>query len=166
MKPRRITWIAVALLAALLAGCGAAEPTNPQTEPPVSTGAPTETPTEAPTEAPTEVPTEAPTEVPTEAPTDPSAEGTVSDYVDAAYAEQIGRYYTALSEQWEAGQYFDNDMSELPYYYYEGEPLDNVGFGYQDLNNDGSMELIIGAILNAEQDLPYLRSGLWWTASP
>ena len=152
MKPRRITWIAVALLAALLAGCGAAEPTNPQTEPPVSTGAPTETPTEAPTEAPTEVPTEAPTEVPTEAPTDPSAEGTVSDYVDAAYAEQIGRYYTALSEQWEAGQYFDNDMSELPYYYYEGEPLDNVGFGYQDLNNDGSMELIIGAILNAEQD--------------
>ena len=45
MKPRRITWIAVALLAALLAGCGAAEPTNPQTEPPVSTGAPTETPT-------------------------------------------------------------------------------------------------------------------------
>ena len=152
MKPRRITWIAVALLAALLAGCGAAEPTNPQTEPPVSTGAPTETPTEARTEAPTEVPTEAPTEVPTEAPTDPSAEGTVSDYVDAAYAEQIGRYYTALSEQWEAGQYFDNDMSELPYYYYEGEPLDNVGFGYQDLNNDGSMELIIGAILNAEQD--------------
>ena len=152
MKPRRITWIAVALLAALLAGCGAAEPTNPQTEPPVSTGAPTETPTEAPTEAPTEVPTEAPTEVPTEAPTDPSAEGTVSDYVDAAYAEQIGRYYTALSEQWEEGRYFDNDMSALPYYYYEGEPLDNVGFGYQDLNNDGCAELIIGAIMNAEQD--------------
>ena len=144
MKQYRITWIVIALIAALLAGCGAAEPTNPQTEPPVSTGVPTETPTEAPTEIPTEAATEAPTE--------PSAEGTVSDYVDAAYAEQIGRYYTALSEQWEEGRYFDSEMSALPYYYYEGEPLDNVGFGYQDLDNDGSMELIIGAILNAEQD--------------
>jgi hypothetical protein len=82
----------------------------------------------------------------------PGAEGTVSEYVDAAYAEQIGRYYTALSEIWEESKYFDNDMSALPYYYYEGEPLDNVGFCYQDLNNDGSVELIIGAIMNAEQD--------------
>ena len=144
MKHRRITWIAIALIAALLAGCGAAEPTYPQTEPPVSTVAPTE---EATVET-----TEAPTEVPTEAPTEPSAEGTVSDYVDAAYAEQIGRYYTALSEQWEESKYFDNDMSALPYYYYEGEPLENVGFGYQDLDNDGSAELVIGAIMNAEQD--------------
>ena len=144
MRHQRITWIAILLIAVLLAGCGAAEPTNPQTEPPVSTGEPTEVPTEAPTEVPIEAPTEAPTE--------PSKEGTVSDYVDEAYAEQIGRYYTALSEQWEEGRYFDSDMSALPYYYYEGEPLDNVGFGYQDLDNDGSMELIIGAILNAEQD--------------
>ena len=144
MRHHRITWIAILLIAVLLAGCGAAEPTNPQTEPPVSTG--------APTEAPTEEPTEFPTEAPTVAPTEPSEDGTVSDYVDEAYAEQIGRYYTALSEQWEEGRYFDSDMSALPYYYYEGESLDNVGFGYQDLDNDGSMELIIGAILNAEQD--------------
>ena len=74
------------------------------------------------------------------------------DDVDAAYAEQIGRYYTALSELWTAEQYFDNGLSELPAYYYEGEPLDNVGFAYQDLNNDGQSELIIGAILNAELD--------------
>lgn len=120
MRHQRITWIAILLIAVLLAGCGAAEPTNPQTEPPVSTGEPTEVPTEAPTEVPIEAPTEAPTE--------PSKEGTVSDYVDEAYAEQIGRYYTALSEQWEEGRYFDSDMSALPYYYYEGEPLDNVDF--------------------------------------
>ena len=43
-------------------------------------------------------------------------------------------------------------MSALPYYYYEGNPLENVGFGYVDLDNDGQMELIIGAILNAEAD--------------
>ena len=43
-------------------------------------------------------------------------------------------------------------MSALPYYYYEGNPLDNVGFGFVDLDNDGHWELVIGAILNAGQD--------------
>ena len=156
MKHHRITWIAIALIAALLAGCGAAEPTNPQTEPPISTGAPTEVPTEAPTETPTEEATEAPTEAPivapTEVPSEPGADSTVSAYVDEAYAGQIARYYSALSQMWEEGRYYENDMSPLPYYYYEGDPLENVGFGYQDLDNDGSVELIIGGILNAEQD--------------
>ena len=73
-------------------------------------------------------------------------------YIDVAYPEQIGRYYTALSEKWEEGKYFENNMSALPYYYYEGNPLENVGFGFVDLDNDGRLELIIGAILNAEQD--------------
>lgn len=144
MKHHRITLIAALLIAALLVGCGTTEPTVPQTDPPATTTAPTE----APTVAPTEEATEAPTEISTE----PVIGGTVSEYVDEAYAEQIGRYYTALSELWTAEQYFDNGLSELPAYYDEGEPLDNVGFGYQDLNNDGQSELIIGAILNAELD--------------
>ena len=75
-----------------------------------------------------------------------------SSYVDAAYAEQIGRYDTALAEKWDEDKYFENNMSALPYHYYEGNPLENVGFGYVDLDNDGQMELIIGAILNAELD--------------
>ena len=148
MKHHFINWIAVLLIAVMLTGCGAAEPTTPQTDAPATTTAPTEAPTEAATEAPTGEATTAPTEAPTE----PTAEGTVSGYVDEAYAEQIGRYYTALTEKWEEGQYFDSDMSALPYYYYEGEPLDNVGFAYQDLNSDGQSELIVGAILNAELD--------------
>ena len=152
MKHHFINWIAVLLIAVMLTGCGAAEPTTPQTDAPATTTAPTEAPTEAATEAATEAPTGEATTAPTEAPTEPTAEGTVSGYVDEAYAEQIGRYYTALTEKWEEGQYFDSDMSALPYYYYEGEPLDNVGFAYQDLNSDGQSELIVGAILNAELD--------------
>ena len=140
MKHHCLTLIAALLIAALLVGCGASEPTVPQTDPPAATTAPTEAPTEEATEA------------PTEAPTEPVSGGTVSEYVDAAYAEQIGRYYTALSELWTTEQYFDNGLSELPAYYYEGEPLDNVGFAYQDLNNDGQSELVIGPILNAELD--------------
>ena len=75
-----------------------------------------------------------------------------SYYIDVAYYEQIGRYYPALCEQWDEGKYFENGLSALPYYYYEGNPLENVGFGFVDLDNDGRWELIIGAILNADQD--------------
>ena len=41
-------------------------------------------------------------------------------------------------------------MSEVPAAYYEGNPLNNVGFGFVDLDNDGHWELIIGAIQDAE----------------
>ena len=75
-----------------------------------------------------------------------------SYYIDVAYHDQIGRYYAALSEKWDEGKYFENGLSALPYYYYEGNPLENVGFGFVDLDNDGRWELIIGAILNAETD--------------
>ena len=75
-----------------------------------------------------------------------------SYYIDVAYRKQIARYYTALSEQWEEGKYFENGLSALPYYYYEGNPMENVGFGFVDLDNDGRWELIIGAIMNAEMD--------------
>ena len=75
-----------------------------------------------------------------------------SCYIDVAYAEQIARYHTALSEKWDEGKYFENDMSAQPFYYYQGNPLDNVGFGFLDLDNDGHWELIIGAILNADTD--------------
>ena len=48
MKHHRLTLIAALLIAALLSGCGAAEPTVPHTDPPATT-APTTAPTEAPT---------------------------------------------------------------------------------------------------------------------
>ena len=150
MIHHRISWLAILLIAAIITGCGTAQPTPSQTDVPIFSGAPTETPTETPTEAPTEEPTEFPAKTATEG-TVPGDDA-VSEYVDPAYAQQIGRYYTALSEQWEEDRYFDNELSTLAAYYYEGQPLDNVGFGYQDLDNDGSPELVIGAVLNAELD--------------
>ena len=149
MKKFGLIFALCLLLTMMLAGCdvpGAAE--VPTTEAP-TTSAPE-------TVATTEASTEAPTEAPTEEVTEPAAqEETVSeeDYdIDDVYAQQIGRYGVALAEQWGEGAYFEHDMSALPYYYYEGNPLDNVGFGFVDLDNDGSMELVIGAIMNAERD--------------
>ena len=149
MKKRSLFWLAILLTAALLVGCGPVETgESTTTEPPAASE------TEESTQAPTEEVTEAPTEEVTEAEEEDFVyEGDASSYyIDAAYAEQIDRYYTALSEKWDEDKYFDNDMSALPTYYYEGNPLNNVGFGFVDLDNDGRWELVIGAIENAETD--------------
>ena len=144
MKKTTKFYLALMLVAAMISACGAPAPTEPPT-------------TEAPatqTTAPVETTAPAETTVPTEpaAQENVSGEGYNAEYVREIYAEQIGRYYVALAEQWELEQYFDNGLSDLPSYYYEGDALANVGFGYQDLNNDGQEELMIGAILNADQD--------------
>ncbi|MBR5293623.1 MAG: hypothetical protein IKU31_02530 [Oscillospiraceae bacterium] len=145
MKKTTKFFSALMLAAAMLTACGAPAATEPSTtEPPV-----TETVNTTPVETTAPVETTVPTEpAPQE---NVSAEGYNPEYVRETYAEQIGRYYVALAEQWTEEQYFDAGMSGLAAYYYEGDPLANVGFGYQDLNNDGQEELIIGAILNAEQ---------------
>ena len=152
MKKINICCIAILLFAAMLAGCDTPNDAQvPATEAPaVETAAPTEVIIEIPTEA----PTEAPAEVPVESGEDEEDfvyEGDASSYyIDAAYAEQISRYYAPLSEKWSEEKYLENELSELPADYYEGNPLDNVGFGFVDLDNDGSWELIIGAIRDAE----------------
>lgn len=139
MKKTALLWTGIFLIAFLLAGCGAPA----AEEPSVTVGA-------VENAAPTEVTSESETEEPEE---DVVYEGDASSYhIDVVYAEQIARYHTALIEKWDEGKYLDNGMSPLPAYYYEGNPLDNVGFGFMDLDNDGYWELIIGAIQNAEQD--------------
>ena len=140
MKKISTYFIAILLLVTMLAGCGA--------------GADTNTPETLPDDA---VIAAAPEVIP-EATPESSEDGgayegdTFTHYTDTVYPQQIERYYTALSEKWEEGMYFDNGLSHLPFYYYEGNPLENVGYTFIDLDNDGSMELIIGAILNSEKD--------------
>ena len=152
MKKISICLIAILLICAMVAGCDtAADVQVSETQTPAIE---TATPTEVIADIPAEVATEAATEsVPGDAEEDIVYEGDASSYyIDVVYAEQIARYHTALSEKWDEGKYFENGLSALPFYYYEGNPLDNVGFGFADLDNDGHWELIIGAILNAETD--------------
>ena len=147
MKKCILAFVLILLVVAMMVGCGPA--VKAETTPPTEPLATVET--EASTEPPAEVPAETPTEEPTEE--DVVYEGDASSYyIDEVYGEQIARYRIALSEKWDEAKYFENEMSEQPYYYYEGNPLDNVGFGFVDLDNDGYWELVIGAILNAEQD--------------
>ena len=94
MKHHRFTWIAALLIAAMLTGCGTAAPTTPTTEAPETTAA-TIAPT-APTEAPVETVPETTAPVETEEP-NVTEEANPSELVAEAYAQQIGRYYTALT---------------------------------------------------------------------
>jgi hypothetical protein len=75
-----------------------------------------------------------------------------SYYMDKVYNQQIDRYHTALSQKWDADTCMEHDVSPMITYYYEGNPLDNAGFTFMDLDGDGIWELIIGAILNGEKD--------------
>lgn len=149
MKKRNLFWIAMLLIAALLAGCGSSVDADPEVTEPSSSfeaGEPTADPTEATVVEVTEPATEANDDDVV------SVDEETAHYLNDIYAEQIKRYHTALSEKWDENKYVDNEMSALVARYYEENPMDNVGFGFLDLDNDGSKELIIGAILNAEQD--------------
>ena len=146
MKHHLTISLAMLLIAVMLVGCGTAQPTTPTTDVPASTATPTEPSTEAPAET-----TEPP--VPEETKEDVSYEGDASSYyIDVVYHEQIGRYHTALMEKWNEEKYIENGLCEVLTAYYEGNPLDNVGFGFVDLDNDGRWELIIGAIQDAQEE--------------
>ena len=148
MKKLLLTATTFLLILVLLASCS-----KPQTELPIDTepsGSATKPIAESTTE-PTTMPSIESN--PTETEDDMEYEGDASSYyIDVVYAQQIERYYTAISQQWDENAYLDHEMSPLAAYYYEGRPLDNVGFTFMDLDGDGIWELIIGAIRNAEQD--------------
>ena len=73
-------------------------------------------------------------------------------YIDVVYEQQIKRYHTAISQQWDMDAYWDQEMSPMVVHYYDGTPLDNVGFTLMNLDGDGIPELIIGAILGSDRD--------------
>lgn len=136
------------LVLALLVGCS-----KPQAEQPVATE-PAESIGESTAQPATQPDTVPSTESqPEETEEDVEYEGDASSYyIDVVYAEQIARYHTAISQQWDENACLEQGMSPLAASYYEGNPLDNVGFTFMDLDGDGIWELIIGAIRNAEQD--------------
>lgn len=67
-----------------------------------------------------------------------------SHYVDL-YAPVIGNYYFAMKEEWGAEELLKNEMSLLCMDYYGESVLDQVGYGFLDLDGDGYWELVIGS---------------------
>lgn len=142
MKKILLGATAVMLVLTVLSGC------NKQQAEPTTTAEPSVSATES-----TATTSAEKTSTTSTVPTTTETEGAASsDSVEAVYAQQIERYYTSISEKWDENTYFDNEMSSLAAYYYEGNSLDNIGFTFMDLDGDDIQELIIGAIKNSEQD--------------
>lgn len=153
MRKFLLTAVTILMTLTMLGSCGRPQPepsiaTEPSASPTESTSSPhIETASTESTQAPSLENTPTETEGGTEC-----EGGDSSHFVEATYMQQIERYYAAISNQWDESAYFDHEMSPLVAYYYDGNPLDNVGFTIMDLNGDNIQELIIGAIKNAEQD--------------
>ena len=153
MKKILLTAAAFLLIPAMLAGCGKPQAEMPiETEPSSVSTEPTIESAEAPTEAPATEPATEPAKETTPPETEEDEDDAASSDINEVYAQQIERYYTAISQQWDEMTYLDHEMSTLAAYYYEGNPLDNIGFTFMDLDADGIQEFIIGAILNADRD--------------
>lgn len=150
---KKMKWLGIFALAAslLLTACGAqpADPTPTAAPEATATAEPTATPETTAAAEPTEEPTAEPVSQPVE---EPSGIVNMAEEGKALYAAQLNRYAAALSEQWPEGRYFENGMSELAGYYYEGDARANVGVFFPDLDGDGSPEMVIGAILGADTD--------------
>ena len=85
---RKISYIALILIAMLVLSAVGCDNINNPTEVPTAT--PTEAPVQAPTEAPTDKPTEAPTQAPTETPTQSPTEAPTEPPVEIEYGSQVG----------------------------------------------------------------------------
>ena len=98
------------LILAVLVGCS-----KPQAEQPVDTK-----PSGSAATPSTEPSTKPATETTSAATADTEYEGdAASYYIDVVYAQQIERYYTAISQRWDESTYFDHDMCLLVARYYD-----------------------------------------------
>ena len=134
MKKTIAILLACLMVGALFVGCGT-QTEEPTTQLPPQTTAPTEI------KSTEEITEEATEEVDEE-----------FGYNKFLYAAQIERYYLALSEGWDEATCIENGISSLVPNYYAGDALENIGFTFIDFDNDGTMELVIGAIENADED--------------
>ena len=162
---KKMKWILLLTLcvALLMSGCASASSQNAAVEEPADTTAAEPAATE-PADTSEAKPADAEEPAATETAEEPEADASAAtadgssestaDSTDGRviYAEQIARYAKALSEQWDMETYYENDMCEMVEAYYEGDPMENVGVAFPDLDADGKPELVIGAIYNSDND--------------
>ena len=120
--------LCAALSLAVLTACGSTAAPAPTAEP-VQTAEPTAEPTPEPAAEPTPEP------VPE----------SISDPL-VMYKDVLAVYAQALTDNYGGAELIEKGISLLNMYCYDGNALDNVGYTFLDLDNDGTMELFIGAI--------------------
>lgn len=90
-------------------------------------------------ETPSPVSSAAPTQAPSSAPDDNQDD----DKMPNVYTELINKYSNALSKKMNPGSLIQNDMSLLMAECYGENPYDNIGYLVNDLDNNGTLDLMI-----------------------
>lgn len=62
-----------------------------------------------------------------------------------AYAAVIGEYYTVLQEDWDAAQVMEAGLNYMVADSFFETPTEDIGYAVEDLDGDGTEELIIGS---------------------
>lgn len=78
---------------------------------------------------------------------------------EEAYSAVLDRYKEAISKKEDGNTLAMGGMSPVCEEYYEGDPLENIGYAYKDINNDGMPELFIGPVNDNKLIEVYTISG-------
>lgn len=101
--------------------------------------------------------TEKPEEKSAEAPQRESAETAVKETakegeIPDAYTTQLALYSTALEQRWSGAQLMENELNYMMVDCYGDTPFQNIGYAIEDLDGNGSPELIVGTTANVSDD--------------
>lgn len=75
-------------------------------------------------------------------------EGEIPD----AYTTQLALYSTALEQRWSGAQLMENELNYMMADCYGDTPFQNIGYTVEDLDGNGSPELIVGTTANVSDD--------------
>ena len=144
----RRKWIALILAAAMTVGvtaCGSGTKETAKTEANVVTEDPSKTEEKVPTEVSASENEEASGTENTPEEEVFEYEGDAASYYVKLYGGIIGNYHFAMKEEWAAEELLGKEMSLLCMDYYGENGMDQVGYGFLDLDGDGEWELVIGS---------------------
>lgn len=80
-------------------------------------------------------------------------EGEASTVDMNKYKDVLDEHYQAFKEKWGAEKLINKGLSSLFTYCYKGNPLENIEYSFQDVNNDGYRELFLQTGSGATQSM-------------
>lgn len=81
-----------------------------------------------------------------------TSQGDTTAEIPAVYEELLDTYVTALNEKWDGNALMGQGLNLMALDLYDGEQLDNIGYGVMDIDGNGTDELIIGTTASVTDD--------------
>lgn len=79
-------------------------------------------------------------------------QGDMAAAVRVTYAELLDTYVAALNEKWDGNALMKQGLNLITLDFYDGAPLDNIGYAVIDIDGNGTDELVIGTTANVTDE--------------